>query len=92
MLLLLLSRSVVADSVWPPRRQPPGSPGPGILQARALKWVVIAFSARRDDFLYVTQAGVVGDTMRTKPVIPLPGMARLVYTWCSLSAESGGVE
>ena len=36
--------SVVCDSVWPHRRQPPGSPVPGILQARTLEWVAISFS------------------------------------------------
>ena len=37
--------SVVSDSVWPHRRQPPGSPVPGILQARTLEWVAISFSS-----------------------------------------------
>ena len=36
--------SVVSNSVWPHRRQPPGSPVPGILQARTLEWVAISFS------------------------------------------------
>ena len=36
--------SVVSYSVWPHRRQPPGSPIPGILQARTLEWVAISFS------------------------------------------------
>ena len=36
--------SVMSDSVWPHRRQPPGSPVPGILQARTLEWVAISFS------------------------------------------------
>ena len=31
-------------TVWPHRRQPPGSPIPGILQARTLEWVAISFS------------------------------------------------
>ena len=44
MLLLLLSRSVVSDSVRPHRWQPPGSPVPGILQATTLEWVAISFS------------------------------------------------
>ena len=43
-LLLLLSRSVVSDSVRPHRRQPTSSPVPGILQARTLAWVAISFS------------------------------------------------
>ena len=34
----------MSDSVWPHRRQPPGSPVPGILQARTLEWVAISFS------------------------------------------------
>ena len=34
----------MSDSVWPHRRQPPGSPIPGILQARTLEWVAISFS------------------------------------------------
>ena len=36
--------SVVSDSVRPHRRSPPGSPVPGILQARTLEWVAISFS------------------------------------------------
>ena len=36
--------SVVSDSLWSHRRQPPGSPVPGILQARTLEWVAISFS------------------------------------------------
>ena len=36
--------SVVSDSARPHRRQPPGSAVPGILQARTLEWVAIAFS------------------------------------------------
>ena len=36
--------SVVSDSVRPHRWQPPGSPVPGILQARTLEWVAISFS------------------------------------------------
>ena len=36
--------SVASDSVRPQRRQPPGSPVPGILQARTLEWVAISFS------------------------------------------------
>ena len=35
--------SVVFDSVRPHRWQPPGSPVPGILQARTLEWVAISF-------------------------------------------------
>ena len=34
----------MSDSVWPHRRQPSGSPVPGILQARTLEWVAISFS------------------------------------------------
>ena len=30
--------------MWPHRRQPPGSPAPGILQSRTLEWVAISFS------------------------------------------------
>ena len=37
----------MSDSVQPHRRQPPGSPVPGILQARTLKWVAISFSNAR---------------------------------------------
>ena len=36
--------SVVSTSVWPHRRQLPGSSVPGILQARTLEWVAISFS------------------------------------------------
>ena len=32
-------------SVWPHRLSPPGSPIPGILQARTLEWVAISFNA-----------------------------------------------
>ena len=35
----------MSNSVWPHRRQPPGSPVPGILQARTLEWVAISFSS-----------------------------------------------
>ena len=38
------SRSVVSDSVQPIDGSPPGSPVPGILQARTLEWVAISFS------------------------------------------------
>ena len=34
----------MSDSVRPHRWQPPGSPIPGILQARTLEWVAISFS------------------------------------------------
>ena len=34
----------MSNSVRPHRRQPPGSPIPGILQARTLEWVAISFS------------------------------------------------
>ena len=34
----------MSDSVRPHRRQPTGSPVPGILQARTLEWVAISFS------------------------------------------------
>ena len=37
--------SVVSDSVRPHRRQPPGSPVPGFLQARTLEWAAISFSS-----------------------------------------------
>ena len=42
-LLLLLSQSVVSDSVRPHRWQPTRLPG--ILQARTLEWVAISFSS-----------------------------------------------
>ena len=44
MLPLLLLSCFSRDSVWPHRRQPTGSPIPGILQARTLEWVAISFS------------------------------------------------
>ena len=44
LLLLLLSASVVSDSVQPHRRQAIRLPVPGILQARTLEWVAISFS------------------------------------------------
>ena len=34
----------MSDSVWPHRWQPPGSPVPGILQARTVECVAISFS------------------------------------------------
>ena len=34
----------MSDSVWPIDDSPPGSPIPGILQARTLEWVAISFS------------------------------------------------
>ena len=45
LLLLLLSRfSRVRLCVTPTDGSPPGSPVPGILQARTLEWVAISFS------------------------------------------------
>ena len=44
LLLLLPSRSVVSDSVQRQSSSPPGSPVPGILQARTLEWVATSFS------------------------------------------------
>ena len=44
LMLLLLSHFSLSDSVRPHRWQPPGSPVPGILQARTLEWVAISFS------------------------------------------------
>ena len=41
LLLLLLSRISLCD---PRDGSPPGSPIPGILQARTLEWVAISFS------------------------------------------------
>ena len=35
----------MSNSVRPHRRQPPGFPVPGILQARTLEWVAISFSS-----------------------------------------------
>ena len=43
-LLLLLSCSVVSDSVQPHRWQPTRLPVPGFLQARTLEWVAISLS------------------------------------------------
>ena len=43
-----LAASVVSDSVRPHRRQPSGSPIPGILQARTLEGVAIAFSRTQE--------------------------------------------
>ena len=34
----------MSDSVRPQRWHPPGSPIPGILQARTLEWLAISFS------------------------------------------------
>ena len=34
----------MSDCVWPIDGSPPGSPVPGILQARTLEWVAISFS------------------------------------------------
>ena len=45
LLLLLLSRFVVSDSVWPIDGSLPGSRIPGILKARTLEWVAISFSS-----------------------------------------------
>ena len=42
--MLLLSHFSVSDSCDPTDGSPPGSPVPGILQARTLEWVAISFS------------------------------------------------
>ena len=45
LLLLLLSRFQSCPTLCDPMdRSPPGSPVPGILQARTLEWVAISFS------------------------------------------------
>ena len=44
-MLLLLSRSVVSNSVRPIEGSPLSSSVPGILQARTLEWVAISFSS-----------------------------------------------
>ena len=44
MLLLLLSRSGRLTLCDPIDSSPPGSPVPGIVQARILEWVAISFS------------------------------------------------
>ena len=47
LLLLLLSKSLqLCPTLCDPRDgSPPGSPVPGILQARTLEWVAISFSS-----------------------------------------------
>ena len=35
----------LCPTLWPHRRQPPGSPLPGILHARTLEWIAISFSS-----------------------------------------------
>ena len=45
LLLLLLRRFSRVRLCATPRRQPPGSPVPGLLQARTLEWVAISFSS-----------------------------------------------
>ena len=42
--LLLLSRFSRVTLCYPIDSSPPGSPVPGILQARTLEWVAISFS------------------------------------------------
>ena len=42
----------MSDSVRPHRRSPPGSPVPGILQARTLEWVAISFSSEMAVWLF----------------------------------------
>ena len=44
-MLLLLSRVSRVRLCDPIDGSPPGSPGPGILQARTLEWVAISFSS-----------------------------------------------
>ena len=41
----------MSDSVQPHSGSPPGSPVPGILQARTLEWVAIAFSDRLAEWI-----------------------------------------
>ena len=52
------SRSVVSDSVRPIDGSPPGSPVPGILQARTLEWVAISFSNARKWNLLICRANI----------------------------------
>ena len=50
-LLLLLSRFSHVRLCDPIDGSPPGSPIPGILQARTLEWVVIAFSIHMPELI-----------------------------------------
>ena len=51
---------------------PPGSPAPGILQARALEWVAIAFSVEAASYSYVLSSGPASST---RNLLSLPSPA-----------------
>ena len=72
LLLLLLSRFSCARLRDPIDGSPPGSPIPGILQARTLQWVVISFSNA-----WKWSRSVVSDPQRPHGLQP----SRLLYPW-----------
>ena len=84
----------MSDSVGPHRRGPPGSPVPGILQARALEWGAIAFSTE------ILSAGsfphaVVLTAASALSVAPVPSYRELVFSAalhpvCSVCELGGG--
>ena len=66
----------MSDSVWPHRRQPPGSPVPGILQERTLEWLAISFSMHESEKGKWSHS-VVSDSSRPHGLQP----TRLLHPW-----------
>ena len=65
----------MSDSVQPIDSSPPGSPVPGILQARMLEWVAILFSRespQRRDWTQVSCVSCIAGRWQPTPVL-LPG-------------------
>ena len=79
----------MSDSVRPHRRQSPGSPVPGILQARTLEWVAISFSNAWKWKVKVKSLSrsVVSDSLRPHGLQP----TRLLRPW-NFQGKSTGVE
>ena len=76
-------------------RSPPGSPTPGILQARTLEWVAISFSnawkwkVKRKSFSRVRLIATPWTTAHQAP--PSMGFSRQEY-WCGVPLPSPGAK
>ena len=75
--LLLLSRSVLLDSLQPHGLYPPGFSVRGILQARILEWVAISFSQG----IFLTQ----GSSPR---LLSLPRCRQILYHWATVTVHN----
>ena len=81
---LLLSHSVMSDSLQPIVGSPPGSPVPGILQARTLEWVAISFSKQTASDYITSSWRLAGDTLLLSSDAYVRSFLYLLYTLIKL--------